>query len=288
MNDNGFPVTSLRHADIVLELTQDNTNKNIIISNATNNIIDLLHHNREELINQKLDFIIPANVMDDIMEDIDFNIKSQNLSYSMNKIRKLYLLNKKQDKIAVAPKLFPIISSDENKFKYEIKLSCREEIILQEVIYENDELLNQEHYFDIDFLTHAIDSIHNFNHKYYNLPTVFITLRIDNYNHLPQDSNKEYLRNIYTIMRKNLRKEDVLCHIDNNIFCIILVKCLQEHSMSVATRISKVLSREDNNINHSCSMILSDLPADNKEAIYSHIQNSMNKIVTQVNTIVKI
>lgn len=233
-----------RKGDIVIAVEQLNDIRTVAINNLNRPAEYMLGRPASVLIGTTIRKIFNPDMIDDIIDRIDFSEGGDNFGTILQKYSTIALIDKDYDEIHSKFKIYSILSSNPNKLRFDILIFNEE---LQEQLFQIRKSFGEKFnssrmkILSNTQLNIVLDNLRNVVCSSY-LDATLVTIKLLNLELVNDDKMHDIVNSILVTLQTNLRKEDGIFYMDDtNVISLILISCTSFDSRKVVNRIRHLL-----------------------------------------------
>ena len=268
-------ILSRRYDDMALSLSYDVEKKKFSIVDANGVLLNKLNYDYNSILQLNIDKIFKddsLNVLQEFIEEHEQIAINETLMDSfvsvLSKIREFKIMDFYGIEMRVIVKIFPCISNKMHTYNFLMRPMQVSHIFWEWVNFEGH-LLNFNADFDILNVEDSmkfIVAVYAFSKIYNEINNVIALLKI---NIFPKDIDKTEFYNLFvTVIKKNIRENDVILSWSESEICFILFGCSQENSENVIVRVCNEINKDGN--------ILKYFKNNEEDVFYASCINSTN------------
>lgn len=238
-----------RKTDAIIAIRQDNTAREILITNMNRAAEQLTGYNAREAAGKTLNSILSPRVNDLLSGYLEFGSGNNDFAIVARRIPNFQILSRKDIIVPVSLKVFNLVGQGENIQEYELlmrditlikKIEELKEIILhsEDTLSDNDAQTGLP---SINSVVHALDTSYSFLEQHSSIEVSFALMEVGNIAYYAENYGEytayEVLGTLGHVVKKCCRNEDIVGYMGDGVIAMVLIDCNLESAKFVINRI---------------------------------------------------
>lgn len=240
-----------RKTDAIIAIRQDNTARQILITNMNRAAEQLVGYNAKEAVGKPLNSILAPRVNDLLSGYLEFGSGNSDFAVVARRIPNFQILSKKGIIVSASLKVFNLVGQGENIQEYELLM--RDITLIKKIDELKEMILTSEGSIEdkdpqtglpsINSIVHALDTSYSFLGQHSAIEVCFALIEIGNIKYYAENYGEyvayEVLGTLGHVVNKCCRNEDIVGYMGDGVIGMVLIDCNLESAKIVINRIKK-------------------------------------------------